>query len=92
MQFLILFHYAEKSNSRFLQDKQVKYLERRLLQMEKMKAVLENTTVPGPVTNVEAVVSASDQLTVSWKDVRQNNMDLVINYKGLCWKILLSEI
>lgn len=59
--------------------------------MKKMKLVLENTTVPGSLTKVEAVVSAPDQLTVSWKDVRQHNMDFVINYKGLCWKILLSE-
>lgn len=69
----------------------MKYLEKRLLQMKKMKAVLENTTVPGPLTNVEAVVSAPDQLTVSWKDVRQRNMDLVVNYKGLRLSILSSE-
>ncbi|CAG9541102.1 unnamed protein product [Cercopithifilaria johnstoni] len=63
------------------EDKQMKYLEKRLLQMKKMKNVLENTTVPGLLTNVETVVSASDQLTVSWEDVRQRNVDLVINYK-----------
>ncbi|EJD76106.1 hypothetical protein LOAG_16881 [Loa loa] len=63
------------------EDKQVECLEKRLLQMKKMKAILENTIIPGPLTNVEAVVSASDQLTVSWKDVRQHNMDLVVNYK-----------
>ncbi|VDO33500.1 unnamed protein product [Onchocerca flexuosa] len=62
-------------------DKQIEYLEKRLLQMKKMKIVLENTVVPGPVTNVEAVVSASDQLTVSWKDIRQRSKDLVVNYK-----------
>uniref|UniRef100_A0A0R3RZ16 Ankyrin repeat and fibronectin type-III domain-containing protein 1 n=1 Tax=Elaeophora elaphi TaxID=1147741 RepID=A0A0R3RZ16_9BILA len=62
-------------------EKQVKRLEKRLLQMRKMKTVLENTTVPGPLSNVEAVVSASDQLTVSWEDVRQHNTDLIVKYK-----------
>ncbi|EJW84821.1 hypothetical protein WUBG_04267 [Wuchereria bancrofti] len=63
------------------EDKQIKYLERRLSQMKKMKTVLENAFVPGPPNNVEAVVSASDQLTVSWKDVHQHNVDLVVNFK-----------
>uniref|UniRef100_A0A8R1XW39 Fibronectin type-III domain-containing protein n=1 Tax=Onchocerca volvulus TaxID=6282 RepID=A0A8R1XW39_ONCVO len=63
------------------EDKQIEYLEKRLLQMKKMKTVLENTIVPGPLANVEAVVSASDQLTVSWKDIRQRSKDLVVNYK-----------
>lgn len=63
------------------EDKHIKYLERRLSQMEKMKAVLKNAFVPGPPNDVEAVVSASDQLTVTWKDVHQHNVDLIINYK-----------
>lgn len=80
--------WADISIKQFLQDKQIEYLEKRLLQMKKMKTVLENTIVPGPLANVEAVVSASDQLTVSWKDIRQRSKDLVVNYKGLCLVIL----
>ncbi|VDN25256.1 unnamed protein product [Gongylonema pulchrum] len=61
--------------------KQLQYLEKRLTQLKKMKAVVEHTIVPGPLTDVEAVVSGSDQLTIWWKDVRQHNMDSVVNYK-----------
>ncbi|MCP9266012.1 Ankyrin repeat and fibronectin type-III domain-containing protein 1 [Dirofilaria immitis] len=63
------------------EDKQIEYLEKRLLQMKKMKAVLKISIVPGPLTNVEAVVSASNQLTVSWKNIRQHDRDPIVNYK-----------
>lgn len=62
--------------------KQLQHLEKRLMQLKKMKAVVEHTIVPGPLTDVEAFVSASDQLTVWWKDTGQHCVDPIVNYKG----------
>ncbi|VDN04468.1 unnamed protein product [Thelazia callipaeda] len=75
--------YKMYKHGRHLQDKweELLYLEKRLEQLRIMKAVVQNTILLKPLTDIQAVVSGSDQVTVYWQNNWQQNVDLVVNYK-----------
>lgn len=53
------------------------------MQLKKMKTVVEQSTSPAPVNNAGAIVTATDEITVQWKDFRDVNMDPIVNYKSI---------
>ncbi|KHN82455.1 Ankyrin repeat and fibronectin type-III domain-containing protein 1 [Toxocara canis] len=50
--------------------RQLKRLEKQLLQLRKMKSVVKNCALPGPLSEATAFASASDTITVEWKKPR----------------------
>uniref|UniRef100_A0A0M3JWQ8 Ras-associating domain-containing protein n=1 Tax=Anisakis simplex TaxID=6269 RepID=A0A0M3JWQ8_ANISI len=75
-------------------SRQIKHLEKQLLQLRRMKSVVKNCVLLCPFTDVYATVTSSDTITVEWKKPRPHiDFEMLIAVKGILAKVLsLSKI